>query len=65
MINLCDFCQSRFTWDCEDSGPYADIGGCVNFNFDMRAVSDNELRKSINKSIQVMLALYDANREEE
>lgn len=64
MINLCEYCENRFTWDCEDE-PYADIGGCVGFNFDMRAVSDNELRKSINRSIQVMLALYDANREEE
>ena len=64
MIDLCEYCENRFTWDCEDES-YPDIGGCFNFDLDMDTILDNNLRKKINKSVQFLLALYDANREEE
>ena len=39
----CDFCKSRYSWDCDDGSPYPE-NGCDHFELDKNTLSDEEQR---------------------
>lgn len=42
-VGKCDFCQYRYSWDCDDGSPYPE-NGCSDFVLDKNTLSDAEQR---------------------
>lgn len=45
-MSLCDYCKSRYSWDCDDGLAYPEHG-CENFTLDYYALTDEQKEKII------------------
>lgn len=45
-MSLCEYCKSRYSWDCDDGLAYTECG-CENFSLDYCALSDEQEEKII------------------
>lgn len=45
-MSLCEYCTSRYSWDCDDGLAYPECG-CENFSLDYCALSDGQKEKII------------------
>ncbi len=43
-MSLCEYCKSRYSWDCDDGLAYPECG-CENFSLDYCALSDEQKEK--------------------
>ena len=50
-MSLCEYCKSRYSWDCDDGLAYPEYG-CENFSLDYCTLSDEQKEKIINKKIK-------------
>lgn len=46
-MSLCDYCKSRYSWDCDDGLPYPEQG-CEAFSLDDSTLSDEQRERIIN-----------------
>lgn len=46
-MSLCDYCKSRYSWDCDDGLPYPEQG-CEDFSLDDSTLSDEQRERIIN-----------------
>ena len=53
---VCDYCKSRYSWDCDDGRAYP-RGGCDSFSLDYDALSRGQ-----KKAIQRILSNNDYDR---
>ena len=45
-MSLCEYCKSRYSWDCDDGLAYAEHG-CENFTLDYCTLTDEQKEKII------------------
>ena len=42
-VSKCNFCKSRYSWDCDDGSPYPE-NGCEHFALDKNSLTEEEQR---------------------
>lgn len=42
-VSKCNFCKSRYSWDCDDGLPYPE-NGCEYFSLDSNTLTEEEQR---------------------
>lgn len=57
-MSVCEHCKNRYTWDCDDGGPYLEHG-CSVFELDWDSLSE-----VLKRNIILILELSEAAREE-
>lgn len=45
-MSLCEYCKSRYSWDCDDGLSYPEHG-CENFTLDYLTLTDEQKEKII------------------
>ena len=45
-MSICDYCKSRYSWDCDDGLAYPKHG-CENFTLDYYTLTDEQKEKII------------------
>ncbi len=45
-MSLCEYCKSRYSWDCDDGLAYPECG-CENFTLDYCTLTDEQKEKII------------------
>lgn len=45
-MSLCEYCKSRYSWDCDDGLAYPEHG-CKDFTLDYRTLTDEQKEKII------------------